>query len=79
LIDDLNICEDERYLATTEVAALKQQAWRVHKLLNGYLRYLRERKQGANLALHESSPAYGLIDDALDDLIGQDNGYASTL
>ena len=55
LIDDLNVCEDENYLVAPEVAALKQEAWRVHQLLNGYLRYLRQRQQGGSLALHDSA------------------------
>ena len=41
LLDDLNICEDESYLPTTEIASLKQQGWRVHQLINGYIRWLR--------------------------------------
>ena len=47
LIDDLNVCEDESYLPSVEIESLKQQGWRVHKILNGYMRWLRERKQGA--------------------------------
>src|SRR5437667_7628888 len=42
LQDDLNICEDEKYLAASEIAKLKQQGWHVLKLINGYLRYLRD-------------------------------------
>jgi len=79
LIDDLNLCEDERYLPVVEIGGLKEQAWRVHRLTNGYLRYLRERKQGGSLALQESSPAYGLTDDDLDALIGPVVSPASTL
>jgi len=45
LIDDLNVCEVESYLPSSEIRALKQQAWRVHRVLNGYVRWLRERKQ----------------------------------
>src|SRR5205823_4516504 len=60
LIDDLNVCSDEEYLPNTEIPGLKGQGWRVYQLTNGYIRYLRERKAGAILALHESSPAYGL-------------------
>src|SRR5689334_15946970 len=41
LIDDLNVCEDEEYLPSLEVQTLKEQAKHVLKLLNGYLRYLR--------------------------------------
>src|SRR5436309_14515519 len=46
LLDDLNICEDESYLPFVEIGAQKEQGWRVHKLLNGYIRWLREQKQG---------------------------------
>lgn len=56
LIDDLNICEDEKYLPASEVAALKSAAWHVLKLINGYLRYLRDRKAGDSLKLHEPPP-----------------------
>jgi len=66
LIDDLNICGDEQYLPADEIAALKQQGWRVCQMINGYIRYLRGRKAGESLSLHESSPAYGLTDDELD-------------
>src|SRR6266436_5486677 len=51
LIDDLNTCADEGYLPPADIANP-----------NGYIRYLRERKAGASLALHETSPAYGLTD-----------------
>ncbi len=53
LIDDLNVCEDEQYLPPPQVAQLKQEGWHVLKLLNGYLRWLRECKTGQSLALHE--------------------------
>lgn len=65
LMDDLNVCMDEHYLPADEAANLKEQGWRVYRLLNGYLRYLRERKAGASLELHKSSPAYGLTEDNL--------------
>ncbi len=69
LIDDLNICEDESYLSTTEIGSLKEQGWRVHQVLNGYMRWLRERKQGAALTLHEDSPAYGWTEGQVDELL----------
>src|SRR6266540_511711 len=69
LLDDLNICEDESYLPVVELGPLKQQGWRVHQLLNGYIRWLRERKLGAALQLRENSPAWGLTDDQLDELL----------
>jgi hypothetical protein len=38
---------------------LKQQGWDVSKLLNGYLRWLRDRKTDQALALREDSVPYG--------------------
>src|SRR5439155_21815833 len=67
LIDDLNVCEDERYLPP--VVNLKQESWRVYQLLNGYIRYLRDRTAGGALALHELSTAYGPTDDELDAIL----------
>jgi len=32
LMDDLNVCADEQYLANADIEKLKQEAWRVHKL-----------------------------------------------
>jgi four helix bundle protein len=43
LIDDLNVCEDEKYMATEDVGTLKEQGWRVRQLLDGYIRYLRQQ------------------------------------
>src|SRR5215813_14491574 len=63
LLDDLNICEDELYLLAVEITPLKQQGWRVHQVINGYIRFLRERKQGAFLELREDSPACVLTND----------------
>ena len=51
LIDDLNVCTDEKYLLTAEVEKLKQDGWRVSQLLGGYIRFLRKCKAGENLAL----------------------------
>jgi len=65
LIDDLNICADESYLTGSEIDSLKEQGWCVHRLLNGYIRWLRERKEGAALKLREDSSAYGWSDDQL--------------
>ena len=42
LIDDLNICEDEQYVAGKQIVGLKEQAWRVRQLIDGYIRYLRQ-------------------------------------
>ena len=43
LLDDLNICEDEQYVADTQIIALKEQGWRIRQLLDGYIRYLRQQ------------------------------------
>jgi len=44
LLDDLNVCSDESYLPEPKIESLKSNAWRVHKLINGYIRFLRTRK-----------------------------------
>jgi hypothetical protein len=59
LIDDLNVCADEDYLPTADVAALKEHGWRVRQLIDGYVRYLRSQKADS---LRESSPAYASSD-----------------
>jgi four helix bundle protein len=43
LVDDLNVCVDENYLSSDEVAKLKEQARKLLILINGYLRHLRNR------------------------------------
>ena len=65
-IDDLNVCEDEGYLPLTQIAELKQQGWRVLKLINGYLRFLRDRKVGSSLMLKEETVQYGHTDEHLE-------------
>jgi four helix bundle protein len=66
LLDDVNVCADEQYLAQAEIEELKQRGWQVRKLINGYLRYLRERKTGSPLALHEDSVSYADTDEDLE-------------
>ncbi len=48
LIDDLTACEDETYFKPEHLADLRADAERVVMLLNGYIRYLKQR-------LHEST------------------------
>jgi len=55
LLDDLNVCQDEGYLPTTEIADLKELAREVQRLINGYIRFLRERKAEASLIVREST------------------------
>ena len=72
LVDDLNICDDEKYLGSDEVVELKGEAWRVLGLINGYLRYLRDRKADERSVARENDPistvdddAFALVDEAL--------------
>jgi len=55
LLDDLNVCQDEDYLSTAEIVELKERAKEVQRLINGYIRFLRERKAGASLVVRESA------------------------
>jgi four helix bundle protein len=53
LVDDLNVCADEKYLDTDAVEALKNEAQRCLGLINGYLRYLRDRKANERAVVRE--------------------------
>ena len=64
LLDDLNICEDENYLPVAEIDELKRQGWRTHKVINGYIRYLRGRVTGDKSRVQESADS-DLIEDEL--------------
>jgi|SRR5215469_10296518 len=84
LMDDLNICLDENYVAPGKVEELKTAAWHLLKLSNGYLRYLRDRKVGASLEIHETPSSY--MDDAddeslewLDDLLEKNPELSQSL
>jgi len=59
LVDDLNVCEDEKYLPSVQVAELKERGWHVMKLVNGYMRWLRDKKIGDTGVLREDSVLYG--------------------
>src|SRR5438132_8524809 len=72
LVDDLNVCADENYLEAEQIEALKGEAWRVLGLINGYLRYLRDRKadggsvvRGGRVNSPEDDEALALLDEAL--------------
>jgi four helix bundle protein len=54
LLDDLNVCQDENYLSVEEIEILKEHAWKVHKLTNGYIRFLRSRIGGSSSRVQES-------------------------
>jgi len=55
LVDDLNVCEDENYLAVSDLKILKESAQEVQRLINGYVRYLRDKKSSASLLIRESA------------------------
>src|SRR6266404_6889739 len=67
LLDDLNVCADEQYLANADLEKLKQEAWRVHKLINGYIRFLRSRV-GDSSRVQESPSDNEFSEDELSDL-----------
>src|ERR1700690_771726 len=69
LQDDLNVCEDEKSLAAPDISKLKDDAWQVHKILNGYIRYLRGRKAGEPYVLRDEDGANHLNEDEPDDLL----------
>jgi|SRR6267378_1437272 len=69
LVDDLNIFE-EKYLKPEKIAGLKNEAWRALGLINGYLRYLRDRKANWQSIIRDTSSVEGddsvaLLDEAL--------------
>jgi four helix bundle protein len=63
LVDDLNVCIDENYPSDDEVMKLKGQARGVLLLINGYLRYLRERSS----TVRESDDIDSEVADKLED------------
>jgi four helix bundle protein len=68
LIDDLNTCEDEGYLAVGDVSGLKHARWRVRQLIDGYIRYLREQRiSDGPSSVQETLPLYGQEADLEDD------------
>ena len=64
LLDELNVCEDETFLPIEEVESLRRESWRVHKLINGYVRFLRSRASADSSRVRES-----VADDDLNELL----------
>lgn len=58
LLDDLNVCQDEAYLSADDISLLKEHAWRVHKVLNGYIRFLRGRNCRVSARVKEDEYEY---------------------
>jgi four helix bundle protein len=68
LLDDLNVCIDENYFPVEEIEKLKSEGWRVHRLINGYIRFLRSRTAEKSSRIQESPSDFGLSGEELDDL-----------
>jgi four helix bundle protein len=69
LLDDLNICLDENYLSAEEVETLKSDGWRVHKLINGYIRFVRGRIDSRSSRVQESPADQVLSKEELNDAL----------
>jgi four helix bundle protein len=63
LIDDLNVCLDENYLPTAEIETLKSLGWRALNVINGYGRFLRQKRAGKASALHDTEAALAFDQD----------------
>ena len=48
LIDDLNVCIDEKYLSVDYLEDLKKEGYQANKMLNGYIAYLKKRRNEKN-------------------------------
>ena len=56
LLDDLNVCEDEQYLALEEIVPLRRQGWRLRQLIDGCVRYLRQQTTTGATRVKEEAP-----------------------
>jgi four helix bundle protein len=56
LIDDLNTCIAEQYFGSEHLQELKEEGYRINKMLNGYISYLKKRKSGvSDQQVHDSA------------------------
>jgi len=69
LLDDLNVCLDENYLPAEEVETLKSDGWRVHKLINGYIRFVRGRIDERSSRVQESPADKVFPEEELNDVL----------
>jgi four helix bundle protein len=69
LLDDLNVCIGEKYFPVEQIEKLKSDGWRVHRLINGYIRFLRSRTAEKSSRIQESPSDYGLSDEEFDNLL----------
>ena len=65
LVDDLNVCLDENYLPSDQVAKLKERAREVLILINAYLRHLRSR----STSVRETDEGDSELLEEVDDLV----------
>ena len=79
LLDDLNVCQDEGYLPPGDVSVLKEHGWRVHKVLNGYIRFLRNRTPEGSSRVAENVLEYPVAEDQSDEPTFTDRFDASSL
>src|SRR4029453_3231985 len=63
LLDAVNVCTTQ-----DEIQKLKSEGWRVHKLINGYIRFLRGRAAGDSSRVREDSSDADLNEGDLEDL-----------
>ena len=49
LIDDINVCIDERYAEGSRLNSLKEEGYELLKKINGYIKYLRKCKVESEL------------------------------
>jgi four helix bundle protein len=68
LLDELNVCTDETYVPEDEIQKLKSEGWRVHKLINGYIRFLRGRPATDSSRIREDSSGDDFSEHDLQDL-----------
>ena len=54
IIDDLNVCLDERYAEQQLVEELKSEAYALISRVNGYVAYLRKSRQGSSQLNHRA-------------------------
>jgi len=68
LLDDINVCTDENYLPAAQIEKLKSGGWRVHKLINVYIRFLRSRITESSPRIQETPSNTGLNEDEINAL-----------
>jgi hypothetical protein len=67
LLDDLNVCEDEECKRSPKSRGSSRKAG-AHKLISGYIRFLRTRTAKISSQVQESPAEYESSGDELDDL-----------